>query len=90
MGLAPQPNKQAGKTRGKDFKSNAPKTNLKPVIGVVSQAITPDLKEAYPEIAADYRSFIQADIVHFLNGSGARVVPIIDTESDSETASKLV
>ena len=59
------------------------------MIGVVSQAITPDLKEAYPEIAADYNSFIQADIVHFLNGSGARVVPIVDTESGSETASKL-
>ena len=55
----------------------------------MSQAITPDLKEAYPEIAEDYGSFIQADIVNFLQGSGARVVPIIDTESDKETVRKL-
>ena len=58
MGLAPQPKKLASKTRGKNLYSITPKTNLQPVIGVVSQAITPDLKEAYPEIAADYNSFI--------------------------------
>ena len=58
MGLAPYPNKSASKTRGKSLYSNSSKANLQPVIGVVSQAITPDLKASYPEIAADYNSLI--------------------------------
>ena len=38
---------------------------------------------------ADYTSYIMADYAQFLEGSGARVVPIVDTETDEETLKKL-
>ena len=38
---------------------------------------------------ANYTSFIEAGYVMFLEGSGARVVPILDTETDEETLNKL-
>ena len=38
---------------------------------------------------ADYKSYIMADYAQFMEGSGARVIPILDTESEEETLKKL-
>ena len=36
-----------------------------------------------------YKSYIREDGVHLLEASGARVIPILDTESDEETLRKM-
>ena len=39
---------------------------------------------------AEYNSYIMADYAQFMEGSGARVVPILDTETDEVTLNKLL
>ena len=63
-------------------------TNTQPVIGIVTQAIGDTLREANPKFA-DYNSYMMADYAQYVEGSGARVIPIIDTESDADTLAKL-
>ena len=55
------------------------------MIGIVSQYFPDDLREKYGK----YKSYIREDGVLLLEGSGARVIPIMDTESDEETMRKL-
>ena len=63
-------------------------TNMQPVIGILTQAVSEDLKKADPKFN-DYSSYMMADYVQFIEGSGARVIPIIDTETDADTLAKL-
>ena len=62
-------------------------TNTQPVIGIVSQAVPEALKDK-PEFAK-YNSYVMADYVQFVEGSGARAIPIVDTETDEDTLAKL-
>lgn len=48
-------------------------TNQYPIIGVLSQEISYQLEQIYPN---RYKSFIAASYVKFVEGGGARVVPI--------------
>jgi gamma-glutamyl hydrolase len=47
--------------------------NEYPVIGVLSQEISYSLEQKYP---GEYKSYIAASYVKFVEGGGARVVPI--------------
>lgn len=47
--------------------------NNEPIIGVLSQEISFYLNTKYPE---EYNSYIAASYVKFVEGGGARVVPI--------------
>ena len=62
--------------------------NLQPVIGIVTQAVDQSMID-YDPTFADYSSYIMADYAQFMEGSGARVVPILDTETDEVTLKKL-
>ena len=61
---------------------------MQPVIAVLSQAITSDTLKNDPRFA-DYSSYVMSDYVQFFEGSGARVIPILSTESDEVTLDKL-
>lgn len=63
-------------------------TNMQPVIAVISQAITSPTLQKDPRFT-DYSSYVMADYVQFFEGSGARVIPILSTESDADTLDKL-
>ena len=63
-------------------------SNEQPIIGIVTQAVDDSLVKANPKFA-DYQSYMMADYVQFMEGSGARVIPILDTELDAETLDKL-
>ena len=58
------------------------------MIGIVTQAVDQSMIDYDPQFA-DYRSYIMADYAQFMEGSGARVVPILDTETDDVTLQKL-
>ena len=63
-------------------------TNQQPIIGIVTQAIDDSLLKVNPKFA-DYNSYMMADYAQYIEGSGARVIPIVDTESDETTLAKL-
>lgn len=52
---------------------DAPTINDEPIIGVLSQEISFYLDGKYP---GQYKSYIAASYVKFVEGGGARVVPI--------------
>lgn len=54
-------------------KTAAEEINNTPIIGILSQEISYHLNTKYPE---QYKSFIPASYVKFVEGGGARVVPI--------------
>ena len=54
----------------------------------MTQAVDYSLIDANPKFA-DYSSYIMADYAQFMEGSGARVIPIVDTETDADTLAKL-
>lgn len=56
-----------------DENFDAPIINDEPVIGVLSQEISYYLDGKYPD---QYKSYIAASYVKFVEGGGARVVPI--------------
>ena len=62
-------------------------TTTNPTIGIVSQALSSDMKKD-PRFDG-YNSYIMAAYVKFMEGSGARVIPIVDTESQEVTVKKM-
>ena len=63
-------------------------TNEQPVIAVISQAITSETLKNDPRFDK-YTSYVMSDYVQFFEGSGARVIPILSTETEEETMDKL-
>ena len=63
-------------------------TNEQPVIGIVSQTLdfTPDKDDHRFD---DYKSYIMAAYVRFVQGAGARVIPFIYDEPEDVTIEKL-
>lgn len=51
--------------------------NNRPLIGMLTQPLTPDMKAQNPALLNDKTSFIQASYVQALQSVGARVVPLI-------------
>lgn len=70
--------------------SDAPRSwdkNQQPVIGIVAQGMDSDLVND-PRFEG-YQTYIMASYVKFMEGSGARVVPLISTEDWATTEAKL-
>ena len=62
--------------------------NMQPVIGVITQKFFSKSLTDDPRFEK-YNSFVMSDYVQFFEGSGARVIPILNTESEEETLRKL-
>lgn len=60
-------------TEVKDINENIRTINEYPIIGVLAQEISYALEQVYPGM---YKSFIAASYVKFVEGGGARVIPI--------------
>lgn len=53
--------------------SDAPELNDTPIIGILAQEISYHLNSKWPD---EFKSYIAASYVKFVEGGGARVVPI--------------
>lgn len=60
-------------TESRTLMDRSHSTNEYPIIGVLAQEIAYTLELIYPQ---QYKSFIAASYVKFIEGGGARVVPI--------------
>lgn len=60
---------------------------MKPVIGLVSQTLESKM-QTDPRFEG-YTSYIMTSYVNFVAGAGSRVVPLVKTDSDAITLSKL-
>ena len=56
-------------------------TNMQPVIAVISQEITSQTLNDDPRFDK-YKSYVMSDYVQYFEGSGARVIPILNTETE--------
>ncbi|XP_063698972.1 gamma-glutamyl hydrolase-like [Culicoides brevitarsis] len=56
-----------------NFTTSSPVVNEYPIVGVLAQEIAYSLEQKYP---GQYKSFIAASYVKFVEGGGARVIPI--------------
>ena len=61
--------------------------NTQPVIGIVAQGLDPPLTTD-PRFEG-YQTYIMASYVQFMEGSGARVVPLLSTDDWATTEEKL-
>lgn len=54
--------------------------NEYPIVGILAQEMSKSLEAAYP---TEYKSFIAASYVKFIEGGGARVVPVFINQTRS-------
>jgi len=71
-----------------DWQSNL-NANPSPVIGILTQPLDDAIRKNDPEGFKPYNSYIMAAYVKFIEAQGARVVPIINEETNSTTLEKL-
>ena len=62
-------------------------TNLQPVIGIVAQTLEPEM-QTDPRFA-NYTYYVMSSFVKFLEGAGARIVPLVPSMSEAEAIARL-
>jgi hypothetical protein len=64
------------------FPNTGADLNLQPVVGIVAQTLEPEM-QADPRFA-NYTYYVMSSFVKFLEGAGARIVPLVPTMTPSE------
>ncbi len=64
------------------FPNTGADLNLQPVIGIVAQTLEPEM-QVDPRFA-NYTYYVMSSFVKFLEGAGARIVPLVPTMTPSE------
>jgi len=70
-----------------EFKASGSDLNLTPVIGIMAQTLEPEMQ--VDARFKNYTYYVMSSFVKFLQGAGARVVPLIPSMSKEETLERL-
>ena len=64
------------------FPNTGADLNLQPVVGIVAQTLEPEMQADLR--FANYTYYVMSSFVKFLEGAGARIVPLVPTMTPSE------
>ena len=70
-----------------EFNANGADLNLQPVIGILAQTLEPEMLTD-PRFE-NYTYYVMSSFVKFLEGAGARIVPLVPSMSQEETFARL-